>query len=195
MRLSSCILFALCTLCTLADPSSDDDKRKAVRMKTTRQLKEILGELSIGHAGLDKEALRELAFREDAIAKYEELHPEKKRKPRASGGSGGFNAPEGMDPLEWERLMAQMRGDFSSEKDPEKRRILEKLKKRGMSFGGGNDMCAQPRYSARPCPSGLMLLALPTKQGHRAAPQYGEDDGWPAEHGRHGWCWRRGPCG
>ena len=33
-----------------------------------------------------------------------------------------------------------MRGDFSREKDPEKRRILEKLKRKGMSFGGGNNM-------------------------------------------------------
>ena len=78
--------------------------------------------------------------------------------------------PDGMDPDEWARLMAQMGGDFSFEKarrelssrscrdgaerwksrscshyysslqDPERRRILEKLAKRGMSFGGGGSM-------------------------------------------------------
>ena len=33
-----------------------------------------------------------------------------------------------------------MRGDFGGEKDPERRRLLEKLSKMGMSFGGGNNM-------------------------------------------------------
>jgi len=35
---------------------------------------------------------------------------------------------------------AQMRGDFSSEQDPEKRRILEKLRAKGMSFGSQSNM-------------------------------------------------------
>ena len=39
-----------------------------------------------------------------------------------------------------QEMLRQMRGDFSGEKDPERRRILEKLKRKGMSFGGGNDM-------------------------------------------------------
>ena len=33
-----------------------------------------------------------------------------------------------------------MRGDFSAEADPEKRRILEKLKAKGISFGGQSNM-------------------------------------------------------
>ena len=45
----------------------------------------------------------------------------------------------GGDP-KMEELLRQMRGDFSGEKDPEKRRILEKLSKKGMSFGGGSSM-------------------------------------------------------
>ena len=32
-----------------------------------------------------------------------------------------------------------MKGDFSNEPDPEKRRILEKLSKRGMHLGGGKE--------------------------------------------------------
>lgn len=122
--------------------------KKAVRMKTSRQLKEILSELGIPHDGLDKEELRELALAENAVPRYEEIHPEKKRKPRwrTPGGAGdptafdGMEPPEGMDKEQWERLTAQMRGDFSAEVDPEKRRILEKLKKAGISMGGGNDM-------------------------------------------------------
>ena len=51
-----------------------------------------------------------------------------------------MKAPDGMDQDKWEDMLAQMRGDFSREKDPERRRILEKLKRKGMSFGGGNDM-------------------------------------------------------
>ena len=48
---------------------------------------------------------------------------------------------EGMEDVPgMEDLMRQMRGDFSGEPDPEKRRILEKLAKKGMSFGGGNNM-------------------------------------------------------
>lgn len=39
-----------------------------------------------------------------------------------------------------EEMLRQMRGDFSGETDPERRRILEKLAKKGMSFGGGGNM-------------------------------------------------------
>ena len=45
-----------------------------------------------------------------------------------------------MDPKEWEALQAKMRGDFVFERDPEKRQILEKLKAKGISFGGQSDM-------------------------------------------------------
>ena len=93
--------------------AADADKERAVRMKTSRQLKDILDELSIPYApSMSKDDLRALALKEDAVSRWEELHPEKKRKPRASGGGGGFGGdtpPEGMDPAEWERLMAQIR--------------------------------------------------------------------------------------
>jgi hypothetical protein len=107
-------------------------------------------------------ALRELALDTDAITKYEEKHPEKKRKKPVGvpgggfgdtahgfggggrqgpfGGMGNMEAPDGMDKDEWARLMGTMNGDFSYEKDPERRRILEKLSKKGMSFGGGTNM-------------------------------------------------------
>ena len=128
--------------------ANDEAKRKAIRMKTSRQLKEIMKELDIAHpSSISKDDIRELAYTEDAVNRWEELHPEKKRRPKGAGGGGdpfgsfgGGEAPDGMDPAEWERLMAQMKGDFSFEKDPEKRRILEKLKARGMSMGGGNNM-------------------------------------------------------
>lgn len=148
------LLLACLLACGLARTQEEKEKmQKAIRMKTTRQLKEIFEELGIDSSG-SKEELQKRAYKEDAIGRWEELHPEKKRKPRPAsggggagggfggGGAGGFGgkAPEGMDPMEWEKLMAQMRGDFSHEPDPEKRRILSKLKAKGMSFGGGSDM-------------------------------------------------------
>ena len=140
-NMRSLLVAVLLLLAGVASAEDDEVKAKAVRMKTSRQLKEILTELGIDHGGLDKDGLRALALREDAVTKWEELHPEKKRKPRSQSPFGNMGAaPEGMDPVEWERLMAQMRGDFSHEQDPEKRRILNKLKGMGMSFGGGSDM-------------------------------------------------------
>ena len=144
------LLLACLVANSLTLASADDAKHKAVRMKTSRQLKEILTELEVPFvSSIQKDDLRELAYTENAVERWEELHPEKKpRRSRAPAGGGddplgGMDpgaVPDGMDPKEWARLMAQMRGDFSDEEDPEKRRILGKLKAKGMSFGGGNDM-------------------------------------------------------
>ena len=47
---------ALVALLLCAARGADEEaRRKAVRMRTTRQLKEIFDELDIPHAGLDKE--------------------------------------------------------------------------------------------------------------------------------------------
>ena len=115
---------------------------KAIRMRTSRQLKEIFDDLGIKYGKSDKvDALRSLAYKENAVGRYEEKHPEKKRKtPKGSTGMPGLDGMNfGGDP-KMEDLMRQMRGDFSGEKDPERRRILEKLAKKGMSFGGGGSM-------------------------------------------------------
>ena len=117
--------------CVAASELNDDEAKKAVRMKTSRQLREILDELDIhAPAGASKDELRDIALKENAIPRWEELHPEKKRATR----------PDGMDADEWQRLKAQMKGDFSHEQDPEKRRILEKLKAKGISFGGASSL-------------------------------------------------------
>ena len=79
------------------------------------------------------------------MAKYEKKHPDKARKkPKGVPGGGipgmdGFGGGFGGDP-KMDDLLRQMKGDFSGEKDPERRRILEKLAKKGMSFGGGSSM-------------------------------------------------------
>lgn len=125
---------------------------KATRMKTSRQLREILVDLGLkdekSAKSLSKDELREVAIEENAVARWEDKYPEKKRKPRPAGGGGGgpnmdfsgMQPPEGMDPKEWARVMGQMRGDFSYEPDPEKRRLLEKLKSSGISFAGADGM-------------------------------------------------------
>ena len=120
--------------------------QKAIRMKTSRQLKEIFDELGVKYSKSAKvDDLRKLAYKENAVGRWEELHPEKKRKPR-KGGSGGIPDLGGFGPNGYtgdpavDEMMRQMRGDFSGEKDPERRRILEKLAKKGMSFGGGSSM-------------------------------------------------------
>ena len=143
------LLLAACLLSPVHGRTAEDKEsmKKAIRMKTTRQLKEIFEELEIDHKGLSKEELQAKAYKEDAIGRWETLHPEKKKKPRASrggGGGGGYGGMPGMEGMKdvpgMEDLMRQMKGDFSGETDPEKRRILEKLAKKGMSFGGGNNM-------------------------------------------------------
>ena len=75
----------------------------------------------------------------------EELHPEKKRKPpKGAGGGGGIPGMEGMEGMSgMDDLLRQMKGDFSGEKDPERRRLLEQLSRSGMSFGGGSSMSTE----------------------------------------------------
>lgn len=78
-----------------------DAMKKSIRMKTTRQLKEIFDELDIGHKGLSKEELQTMAYKEDAVGRWETLHLEKKKKPRPAsrgggGGGGGMPGMEGM---------------------------------------------------------------------------------------------------
>jgi len=73
-------------------------------------------------------------------------------------------------------MLRQMKGDFSGEKDPERRRILEKLAKRGMSFGGGNSMDTEQLKNMEKMLDGLGD-SMPGKGG--GAPPGGFDDDEP----------------
>lgn len=99
-RSSSLFCLLLCLLLSVgAAPSKEERaaKEKAVRMKTSRQLKEILTELKIKvPKGADKEDLQDIALKHDAIAKWEELHPDKKKKPRPRGGAPGGAGQQSM---------------------------------------------------------------------------------------------------
>ena len=130
-----------------------------------RQLKEIFDDLGIDYKGASKDELKALAYKEDAVGRWEEKYPEKKRKPPVGGG--GFPGMEGMgggDP-KMEELLRQMKGDFSAEKDPVRKRILTKLAAKGMSFGGGSSMSTEQLVQME-----KMLENLGDLKGNGAAP-------------------------
>ena len=81
-----------------------EEAQKAIRMKTTRQLKEIFDGAGLEYSGLDKEGLQKLAYKNHDALK-DKL--ERKKRPSSGGGGGGFGggipgmenmkAPDGMD--------------------------------------------------------------------------------------------------
>jgi len=106
----------------LASPAAAADaaaKEKAVRMKTSRQLKEILTELKIKFPkDADKEDLREIAIEKDALSKWEALHPEKKKPPPGAGGGGqtiGKQDPDSMAEMMFNMMDKDKNGTLSPE--------------------------------------------------------------------------------
>ena len=68
-------LLLACALLVLAN-ADDADMKRRIKLKTTRQLNEMLSEAGVeAPAGADKETLRDLVFENDALTKYEEKHP------------------------------------------------------------------------------------------------------------------------
>mmetsp|Transcript_13679 Transcript_13679/g.26105 ORF Transcript_13679/g.26105 Transcript_13679/m.26105 type:complete len:194 (-) Transcript_13679:106-687(-) len=127
------------------DGLTEEELRKAIRMKTSRQLKAVFEELDEDiPPKTSKAALRDLAFETPAIAEHIGLQALEKKKtkkaPPSGGGFDGMEVPEGMDPAQWANLMASMRGDYSAERDLEKRAILERLRAKGINFGGAAGM-------------------------------------------------------
>ena len=73
------VVAALLGTSSAAGPSTED-KKKAIRMKSTPKLKEILADLGIEHdTSIGKEELRELVLQEDALTKWEKKHPGQKK--------------------------------------------------------------------------------------------------------------------
>ena len=89
-------LLLACALLMLAN-ADDADMKRRIKLKTTRQLNEMLSEAGVeAPAGADKETLRDLVFENDALTKYEEKHPPTPR-PGGRRGAGGGGAPASSD--------------------------------------------------------------------------------------------------
>lgn len=57
---------------------TDDEVKRAIRMKMTRQLKAMFQEVNtVFDEAVDKEGLQELAFQTPLMEEWWELHPEK----------------------------------------------------------------------------------------------------------------------
>jgi len=121
------LVFALLVaVCEGTSLNTDAEAERGVRMKTKRQLVEILKEVGVKTpASADKEELRKLALKHDAVAKWEKLHPEKKKKPRG-GTSDGMNF-EGMGDMLFPML----------DKDKDGRLSKEEVVAMGAMVGGG----------------------------------------------------------
>mmetsp|Transcript_42962 Transcript_42962/g.71408 ORF Transcript_42962/g.71408 Transcript_42962/m.71408 type:complete len:221 (-) Transcript_42962:348-1010(-) len=92
MRTAALLLGAL-LLYDAAPAPPVSDKEREVRLKTTRQLKEILTALNIPFSSsASKEELRALAVKKNAIAKYEKKFPSQARKSRSKRKGGGSGA-------------------------------------------------------------------------------------------------------
>ena len=106
MRLASvafALLVAFAPTCSVA--MSDAAMEKAIRMKTTRQLREILTEAGIEFkTGASKEEMRALVWEHDALSIYEAAHPEKAKK-KGTKGRGGRGGGGGAGPDEQQLKM------------------------------------------------------------------------------------------
>ena len=116
-RQSFCLLAAI--IAVVSAELTEDEMRRAIRMKTTRQLKAMFVEVGIDvDTTLDKNGLQEFAFKSALMDKWWTLHPEKR--------------PNRDPPV----------GDFSHIQDPVKRRVLQSLNRKGINIGmaGGAGM-------------------------------------------------------
>ena len=88
-------MLLLAALLTAAAPAPPDADRE-VRMKTTRQLKAVLTAVDVPFSeSASKSELRALALKHNALAKYEALHPEKKKsKPARPSGASSESAEQ-----------------------------------------------------------------------------------------------------
>lgn len=167
----------LLLLVTCTADTEEDEKRRSIRLKTTGQLKKIFKELDIDYdESMTKQELQEKAYETDAVEKWLELHPEKRRKKTPPANQGFGEKPEGMDQAAWERLMAQMHGqqqaNFNHIKDPERRGILEKLAAAGLHMPGSEDMDMEKLRNL-----GKILDDIPNMQADGGAAGGGSDGG------------------
>jgi hypothetical protein len=118
----SLLLLVMVSIIVCAEQMSEDDVRRAIRMKTSRQLKSMFAEADIAFdASLDKDGLQERAYVSNLMEAYWKLHPDKRptrqKVPPPSPAASSSTS------------------DFGHVQDPVKRRALESLKKKGINIG------------------------------------------------------------
>lgn len=121
----------------VSDPSgptpTPEEAIAKMRVKTLKEELKMRGLECQGCA--EKEDLKTMLFNNWWVPKKE---PTEKKDPKPDAKQGGGQAQPSQ--AELDEIIKKMKGDYSSEKDPEKRKILERLKRKGMSFSGGSDM-------------------------------------------------------
>ena len=119
----SLLLLVTVFIVVRAEQLSEDDVRRAIRMKTTRQLKSMFAEADIAFdESLNKDGLQERAYISNLMETYWKLHPDKRPTTRQKVAPP---SPAG----------ATGSSDFGHVQDPVKRRALESLKNKGINIG------------------------------------------------------------
>jgi Ca2+-binding EF-hand superfamily protein len=84
-----CLGLLLVALTALTAAQDVEETKRTIRMKTTRQLRELLAAVGVKfEESADKEALRELALKHNALSLYEAL-PENQQRQKPPGSSAG----------------------------------------------------------------------------------------------------------
>jgi hypothetical protein len=116
--------FLLAVLALLAVVSVATDPERQLKLKTSRQLKEILAAADVKppKGNVPKAKLVKLALKHDALAKWEAANPEKAyKRPRgaaAAGGGGGGGGGGGMPSMaEMEQHISRMFGEKDANRD------------------------------------------------------------------------------
>ena len=138
VRMSIMLLLAMALT---ASGAADAAAQKAVRMRTKRQLTQILSDLAIEvPEGADIYALREIALKQDAIPKWESKFPEKIKRPtptsggqrRGGAGAGAAGGGRGSPPDNMAEMLFPM-----LDKNNDGKLSQQEMSEMGKMAGGG----------------------------------------------------------
>lgn len=124
----------------MAVAAGEDEDRPNFKKMRVKELKALLKERGVDSKGYGEKS--------DLVKKVEETYhlpvlPPPPPPPEAEAPDLDLSKMgdiPGMDPAAMERMMAEMKGDFSHVKDKRRRKLLETLKKSGMSVSGVSSM-------------------------------------------------------
>mmetsp|Transcript_5481 Transcript_5481/g.8041 ORF Transcript_5481/g.8041 Transcript_5481/m.8041 type:complete len:193 (-) Transcript_5481:197-775(-) len=123
------LLSGIITFSSVPVAVAEDVAWARVKKKSIKELKHILDQLHISYDEEDDdEDIRSLAYDEDALEQWLDLHPSEKKRVKESERRHETY----MD--EFKKTQEQV--DYSHVKDPERRLLLEKIKQSGVKFDG-----------------------------------------------------------